>query len=584
MRLTILMFLRANRRRLAELLLASVVINALMLTLPLFTMLVYDKAVGNQVHDTLWALTIGMGLLLLLELVLRSARVVMIEHAGARWDAFLDERLMRGVLAAPISQNLPAGDMLGRLREVASTRDVLSAQALLSVADLPFALLFLAVVAAVAGPLVLVPVGAALMLLAVGAGVQLMVSPRQQIANQAGRHKLAVLMDVLVARESLASQGSSARAMADWRQPSQTGSRQAARARLWVQLNQQVVPVVMSASTVSLLVWGVWRIEAQQLSVGGLISSNMLSGRLLGTLCGVMPLVGRWREFRAAVAGLAESAHIHGPSSAESGLPAVATALQQEGIRLQGLGFRYPNQARAQLSDLSLHLIPGQMVAVVGSSGAGKSSLLRVLAGLQPHSEGRLSVGACLIDDEAARRWLSTQTLHKAQDPCFYGGTLRDVVLAGAQGVPDEHIAIALRQAGLGPMLDSGELGLNSVVGTNGAGLSGGQKQMVALASVLLGRHRILLLDEPTLGLDRVAQEQLLKALPGLRDGRCVLVATHAAEVIQLADRVLVLDRGRVVADGTPAALFGGSVRPATSRPAAALQVVEKNQETEESV
>ncbi|WP_290870585.1 ATP-binding cassette domain-containing protein [Aquabacterium sp.] len=577
-RLTILLFLRANRRHLAELFLAGGVVNALMLTLPLFTMLVYDKAVGNQVHDTLWALLVGMVLLLMLELVLRSARVTMIEHAGARWDAFLDERLMRGVLAAPLSQRLHAGDLLGRLREVASTRDVLSAQALLTVADLPFALMFLAVVTAIAGPLVWIPVGAALLLLAIGAGVQQLVSPRQQAAHQAGRRKLAVLMDVLSARESLASQGSATRALADWRQPSQVSSRQAARARLWGQLNQQMVPVVMSASTVTLLVCGVFRIEAQQLSVGGLISANMLSGRLLATLCGVMPLVGRWREFRGALAGLADSAQMASPSLTAEAQPTTSLALAQEGIRLQGLGFRYPNLERAQLSDLSLQLMPGQLVAVVGASGAGKSSLLKVLAGLQPHTEGRLTVGGCLIDGEPARRWLCTQAMHKAQDPCFYGGTLREVVSGCATDVPDDQVVSALRQAGLGPILDSAELGLNSVIGTNGAGLSGGQKQMVAWATVLLSRHRLLLLDEPTLGLDRVTQEQLLRTLPGLRAGRCVLVATHATEVIQLADRVLVLDRGRVVADATPSALFGFAARPTAAAAAGHVtKVVSKN-------
>jgi ABC-type bacteriocin/lantibiotic exporter with double-glycine peptidase domain len=154
---------------------------------------------------------------------------------------------------------------------------------------------------------------------------------------------------------------------------------------------------------------------------------------------------------------------------------------------------------------------------------------------------------------------------HKPQDPCFLGGRLGDIVSAGVPGATDQSLVHALRMAGLGPALDHGDLGLNTPVGTNGLGLSGGQRQMVALAAAFHGPQPVLLLDEPTLGLDRNAQERVIEALPALREGRCVVVATHAAELIQRADRVLVLDRGRLVADAAPARLMPG----AASAPAA---------------
>jgi ABC-type bacteriocin/lantibiotic exporter with double-glycine peptidase domain len=559
MRQSVLLFLRTNRRHLAEMLIASALVNACMLALPLFSMLVYDKAMGNQVHDTLWALATGVALILALELVMRAARIYLVEHAGARWDTFLDERTMRGVLQAPLTRSIAPADVLAKLREVSSTRDVLSAQSLLAVADLPFTLVFAAVVAIVGGALVFIPLGMGTLLVLLGAGLQRVARRRQQDVSTATRAKLGVLVDVLAARESLHGRPAARKAEQLYRQHAQMGARAASRSRWWSQLSQQAVPVVVSLSSVTVLVAGVYQVEAQALSVGGLISANMLSMRLLSSLCAVSPLLSRWREFTTALKGLAESVDLGAAPLVDATVQ--AAALATEGLRLDGLGFRYPQQERAVLQGLTLQLRQGELVALVGGSGAGKSTLLRLLAGQVAHTEGRLSFGAHVVADEASRQWMCRQVQHKPQDPSFLGGRLRDIVAAGADDTPDGALVLALRQAGLGPLLDKGELGLNSEVGTNGAGLSGGQRQMVALAASFHGAHPVLLLDEPTLGLDRLSQERVMEALPVLRDGRCIVVATHAVEVIAKADRVLVLDGGRLVADGPPHKLLPASAR-----------------------
>ena len=567
MRQSLLLFLRKNQRHLAEMLLASVLINVFMLALPLFSMLVYDKAIGNQVHDTLWALTIGMALLLALELVMRSARIYLVEHAGARWDAFLDERVMRGVLAAPLSRPLSPADLLNRVREVATTRDVLSAQNLLAAADLPFVLLFAGVVAIVGGPLVWIPVAMGALVLGSGAVFQRAGHRRQREANAATRTKLSTLMDVVAARESLHGRPMAGVAEATYRQQAQVGARAAAKSRWWAQLNQQMMPVLIAATSVAMMVGGVYQVEAQALSVGGLISVNMLGIRLLSSLCAAAPLAGRWRDFTRALESLGESVDLKAPPVVDA--KAQSSALAHEGVRLEDLHFAWTPQGRPVLDGLNLQLQPQQIVALVGASGAGKSTLLRLLAGQLQHTRGRLVFGAHVIDDEASRQWMCRQVQHKPQDPCFLGGTLAEVVAAGQPGATDATLVDALRRAGLGPALDRGDLGLNTPVGTNGAGLSGGQRQMVAMAAALHADLPMLLLDEPTLGLDRLAQERVLEALPKLREGRCVVIATHAAEVIQRADRVLVLDRGKVVADGPPDRLLAAAAH-ATARTAAA--------------
>lgn len=570
MRTALLLFLRANRRHLAELGLSSLLINTMMLALPLFSMLVYDKAVGNQVHDTLWALSIGMVGLLAMELLMRASRVMLVEHAGARWDQFLDQHLLRGVLQAPLSRPLPAGEVVARLREVSASRDALSAQNLLGFTDLPFMLLFAAVMAWVAGPLVLIPLGLGAGLMLSGWWLQSMADDRQRVAHRASREKLSLLVDVLACRESLGAPGRAAQAQARYGQASMQASRASARARWWQQLQMQLAPFVVGIGSVAVMVGGVFRVEAQALSVGGLISANMIAMRLLSVMCTLPPLASRWREFVSALQGLTrlvDLAHTHRVAA-----DAAPAALAAEGVRLDQLSVGFEGRAQPVLSALGLTLRTGELVALVGSSGSGKTTLLRLLAGQLAHTEGRLSVGARLVDDEGQRQWLRTQSHLKAQDPGFLGGTVREIVSGGDDTLGDDAVADALRRAGLGPALDRGEIGLNTGVGTNGTGLSGGQRQALALATAFCAPVPLLLLDEPTLGLDRAAQELVLQQLPALKPGRCVVVATHATEVIQRADRVIVLERGRVVLDGSPERLLA-PLTPAAGRPAPAVPI-----------
>ena len=557
------LFIRANRRALIELAAASMLVNTFVLSLPLFSMLVYDKAVGNEIHETLFALTAGVLLIFALELCLRISRVFMIEHAGARWDARLDERLMRGVLATPLSKALPVGDVMGRLRDLGGTRDVLSAQFLLPLADVPFVLLFAVVLWAIGGPLVWVPLVMGGLLFTACVLLQKVSRGRQHVANAAHGRKLNWLTDVLMTRESLADPRAASVAIAGMRTPSQQGARAASRARLWSQMVQQMLPVGMALTSALTLVAGVFLIEAQALSVGGLISSTLLAGRMVAALCGLAPVLSRGQEFRRAVQGLGEAVNLNAPAidgvadGASSG-----SAFATEGLRLEGVAFSYQGQdetqdARKILQDVTVALKPAELVVIVGASGAGKSTLLRLLAGHLTPDAGRMAFATHVIDGPGARRWMAAQVSYKPQDAVFIGGALSDVVMPGQAVVNEAAVTQALRAAGLGPALDKGELGLSSKVGTNGAGVSGGQRQMLALARVLASERAVLLFDEPTLGLDRSAQEGLLAALTALRTaGRCVVVATHTTELIQLADRVLVLDKGRIVADAPPSRLL----------------------------
>jgi ABC-type bacteriocin/lantibiotic exporter with double-glycine peptidase domain len=328
-----------------------------------------------------------------------------------------------------------------------------------------------------------------------------------------------------------------------------------------------------------LLVAGVFRIEAQLLSVGGLISLTMLGGRMVGGMCALAPASTRWAEFRRALADMRAAVDLEAaaPSSAAAAPFARAgdPALRAEGVQAHGLQVRYPGADRAVLDGIALRLGAGELVAVVGSSAAGKSTLLRVLAGQIAPESGSLLVAGRRIADDEQRRALAAAVACKPQDPTFLPGTVRQVVCPLAPAAADQAwegddaVLRSLRAAGFGRALEVGGVGLNLSVGLAGQGLSGGQRQMLALARALHSDAGLLLLDEPTLGLDRTSQETLIASLAALRGGgRCVVVATHTTELIRVCDRVLVLDAGRLVMDATPARLLDGSA--AAARPPAA--------------
>jgi ATP-binding cassette subfamily B protein/ATP-binding cassette subfamily C protein LapB len=404
------------------------------------------------------------------------------------------------------------------------------------------------------------------LLVACNVAVQTLAKRRQKVSNQAHSAKLGYLTDLLLTRESLRDPHAAAMVVSAMRKPSQEGARAASQARLWAQMAQQFTTVGVSLVSALTLLVGVYLIEGQALSVGGLSSSTVLSSRVVVALCGLVSVLTRWEEFLQALKSLTVVVGGQVPESVGS-MPAggagvgARSAFQTEGLRVDGLYYTLhagQEKERHLLAQMSFSIAAGQLVVVVGASGAGKSTLLRLLAGHLAPSKGRMSYAAVVVDSEEGRRWMATQLAYKPQEPVFMGGTVREVLAPNqSQMLPDARAVQVLREVGLGPALDQGFLGLDSPVGANGAGISGGQRQMLALARTLLAQRDLMLLDEPTLGLDRTAQEGLIQGLLALRaQGKALVVATHTSELIHVADRVLVLERGKLVADAPPQALM----------------------------
>lgn len=559
-------FLREYRGRLLELALAGVMINAVAVMLPLFSMLVYDKVVGNHITETLWALAIGLSMAVVLELVLKSVRTHTVETVACRMDARSERRLMarlfeqRGAMPS-------VGTMLARYRDLASARDVLSSTWLLALADIPYVLLFLVIVGMVAGPVVWVPIVTCLLMITAHIALHGPSQKYGELATQAQTRKVAVLAETLGAGEVVRATWLRNAFSRRFGQLAEQAAVAQARGRYWHHLAHHVTGSAVTLCSIGVLTTGVYLIEARELSVGGLIASSMLSARAVAMLAGLTQMASRWGELRRASRQIDEL--VADTESAPAAIDAAAAQFSAKGNRLSLRNVRFEHDpSRPLIENLNLDIAPGEFVVLLGKPGAGKSTVLKLIAGLL-----RPSRGEAMLDGHSIADWppelRALRIGIKPQEAVLFEGSLAENILAGAEAhVSAERFAEALQVSGLDQWIANGELSLSQKLLPGGANLSGGQRQVIALARALVASPPVVLLDEPTVGLDQATEAGIVSRLRAWSKGRTLVVATHSMSLVNAADRLIVVEGGKVLADGPRERVL---VQP-PQRPAAAAR------------
>lgn len=526
----------------AEVGIASLFINAGQLLLPLFSMLVYDKVANNGLFETLWSLTLGMVIYLATDTGMRFVRSWSTERIGVELSLRGDESLWRKLVS---QVDLPPGGFsrfISNYRDLTLSRDFVSSSYLLALADIPFLLLYLLVIAIIAWPLMIV----ALLLVIIYAGAGLFMQARVNNLNkEAERHntqKLTFMGEVLGSLDVTRTAPGSGAFLRRWRDLTDLSANFDAKRRLAVSHMGMFSSIMQTSTTVVMLVAGVYLIQAQALSIGKLIACNLLANRSMGLVASLFAVMGKWQDFQRAATRMEGSLEIveekeYTPRPATTG-----------NISVIGLGKHYEGRPAA-LETVSIAVAPGERIALLGRPGAGKTTLLRCLAGLCRPDAGRILVDGLALEDIARTdriRWMA----YKSQDPSVFAGTLEDNLrIAGCRD--DKRFNDAIWASGLEDEFKSGRMSLGMRLEERGNNLSGGQRQKVALARVFAQPARILLLDEPTLGLDPENERMLAERLPKLLDKDSVLLmTTHSAIMLSTVQRIIALDGGRVVADG----------------------------------
>ena len=533
-------------------LLAALLSNVLMLATGLVTSVIYDKVIPNQAFVTLWWLAGGAGLALLFDLMARQLRAYLIDLAGRKSDITVGIALFRQSLGIRMEQRpASAGAFAHQIGQIETVREFFASATLAALSDLPFVLVFIAMTFVIGGPLGFVPAVAVPLLLLMSALIQtsLRRATMQNMQQTADLH--GVLVEAVDGIEDLKAAGAQGRFLRQYEESSVAASTSLVKSRAITALTTNLSMAAQQAVTLVLLVWGVHLIDAKVITAGALIGAVMFSGRALAPLNSVVALATRYQGARAAMRTLDRV--MAQPTDREAGRQYVPRPELSGRVGLHEVGFAYPPQGESEppqvLKGVSLAIQPGERVAMLGRIGSGKSTVLRLLAGLYQPTEGMVEADGIDLRqiDPADYR---ARVGFVSQDPRLFHGSLRDNVLLDRPTADPARLAEVARVTGLDRLVNSHPQGWDLPVGEAGALLSGGQRQLVALARCLVTRPQILLMDEPTSSMDAQSEVAFLRQLKEAA-GDCTLVmVTHRPAVLELVQRIVVIDAGRVVMDG----------------------------------
>ena len=560
-------------------LVAAMLSNVLMLVTGVSTSVIYDKVIPNQAYVTLWWLAVAGVVALVFDLLARQLRAYLIDMAGRKSDLIVGSALFRQALAIRMEQRpASAGAFAHHIAQIEQVREFFASATLAALSDLPFIVIFVAMTFVIGGPLGFVPlVAVPVMLLGSvliqGALRRATMSQMQQQADLQG-----VLVEAVDGIEDLKAAGAQGRFLRRYEESTVAAAASLVRSRAITAWTSNLSMVAQQLVTLILLVWGVHLIDDKLVSAGALFGAVMFTTRALAPLSSVVSLATRYQGARSAMRNLDRL--MAQPTDREPGKNYVPRPELTGRIGLHDVGFAYPGDGSDEpprvLKGVNLAFAPGERVAILGRIGSGKSTVLRLLAGLYLPTEGMVEAdGIDLRQIDPAD--FRARVGFVPQDPRLFHGTLRDNVLLDRPSADPGRLTDVARQTGLDRLVASHPKGWDLPVGESGSLLSGGQRQLVALARCLVTKPQILLMDEPTSSMDAQSEVAFLRQLKEA-SGRCTLVmVTHRPAVLELVQRIVVVDGGRVVMDGPKEQVLAALSGKAPPAPAAPTNVAPTN-------
>lgn len=542
-----------------QVMIAAGTTNVLSLTTSVFIMVVYDRVLPNEAVESLMALTAGVVIAIVFDFLIRTLRAAFIDTAGQRADLVMGRQIFDHLLDMQMkSRRGSVGAFASTLREFETLREFFASASVAALVDLPFILLFVLVIHAIGGPLAAVPAIAVPVVLVVGAAIQPFLARCASEAFAEGRAKQGVLVETITGLETIKTTGAAPVMRQRWEDSITHQSGMGMRMRRISQFALNATAFAQQASQVAIIVYGVFLIGAGTISMGALIACVILGGRSLAPLAQLANIMTRINQARTSYRALDKlmSEPTEGPGQRRY----VSRPHLNGKIEFRDVSFRYPDQAVNALERVSFVINPGERVAFLGRIGSGKSTVARLILGLyEPEN------GAVLIDDTDMRQIHPADLRHNIgcvlQDIWLFSGTVRQNIAIGTHAPTDDEILRAAQLSGVHDFISQNPRGYDLILAERGEGLSGGQRQSIALARALVGQRRIMLFDEPTSMMDMETEQAVLTRLASSMQGRTLAVITHRTSMLELVDRVIVLDRGQVVADGPKSILSGAPGR-----------------------
>lgn len=537
-----------NRTLYSEVAIAAVMINFFGIAGSLYIMNVYDRVVPNNAFETLWVLAGGILIVYFFDFMLRNLRAHFLDYAGRKADVIISAQLFEQMMGMSMAHRpASAGVLASDMKEFETLRDFFTSATMVALIDLPFVFLFIAIIAVLGGPIAFVPLAAVPLIVGMGFFLQKPLSKVIKESLHESALKNALLFETIIGLETIKVQAAEGHTQRSWEELTDKASRTSVKSRQIAAFAQNWALFIQQSVSAVIVIVGVYLIASGDLSMGGLIACVILSGRAMGPLAQVAGLMTRLTQSRQALEQLDDL--MKKPVERPTGKHFITLPHIQGRVEFRDVVFHYPGQSTPALNHLSFTIEPGDKVGVIGAVGSGKTTIERLLINLYEPANGSVQIDGTdvrQIDPGDLRRNVGSVQ----QSPQLFFGSVRQNITMGHETAPDRAVLRAAELSGVMEFLKDSAAGLDTQVGERGDALSGGQRQAVAIARSLLYDPPILVLDEPTASMDPASENRLKKRLTEVCKNKTTILITHKGAMLELVDKLILIDRGRLVAYG----------------------------------
>ncbi|MGH1404590.1 MAG: ATP-binding cassette domain-containing protein [Alphaproteobacteria bacterium] len=535
--------------RYAEILLCALFINVLALAIPLYTLNIYDRVVVNFVEDTLIVLTMGVITAIIFDFIFKTLRTHIVERIAIEISSEYDTKLMERMLnIKDVDFHLTTGEKSNLFRELQGIKDFYSSRMVPTLVDIPFFILFTLVIYMIAPILALVPVIAATLILTINLAAQTLISKYTAQSFTSMQNKSAYLVEMLSGLSTINTLGANGHKLLKWKQVTRSAAKANSHHNTIGATISNLSVLITQIAQVCIIFFGAYLINTGDLTVGGLVACTIIYGRSVAPIVTMASVLSRLKQSNDVLRTIDKIFQLpHEDCTAE-------TTKGQKGpfngdLDIRDLIYQYPGQSRPALYKINMNIKAGEHVGLLGKTGAGKSTLSQVITGMVTPNEGDIHLDGYAykaIADTELKRSIG----YVPQDAFFFNGSLLDNITMGNKHISAEDLDRAIHMSGLDLVIKQTSEGLDMNVGEGGKRLSGGQKQSVALARAFARNPNILVFDEPTTGMDSALEERIRHTIQEFTKDKTFIMVTHRTTLLPLVSRLVLLDQGRIIADG----------------------------------
>ena len=540
-----------------QVIIVSLFINLFILATPLFTMNVYDRVLPNNAIETLWALFIGFPLVMLFDLLLKILRSHFLGIASKRADTIMSNKIFSHLLNIKLeARPASTGQFVSRLQSFESVREFFTSATIAAIVDLPFVVIFITVIFFIAGPLAYITIATVVISLLISWYLQ---RPLKTIIEKSVKEeqiKQTTLIETVSGLEIIKSVKAQNRMKTHWDNSVSRTVHFADKGHFLSQTITYLTAFISQFSNIAIVAGGVYLAKDGEITMGAIIAAMILNGRVIAP---ISQLVGMIIKFDRTMLSLNNLDEVMNMPVEKENKAYISRPNLKGDIELKDVQFSYKNQNHQTLKDINLKIKEGEKVAILGKIGSGKSTLLKLIMNLyEPTS------GSVLVSGLDVRQIDPTDLRHAIgnvpQEPFLFMGTIKDNLTIGEQYISDEELLRVSKIAGLDEFLGKHEAGYDLLVGERGEGLSGGERQSVTLARALISDPNIIMLDEPTNSMDKQTEKSFINRLQNIVSDKTLIVVTHKTSLLQLVDRVIIMDNGKIIVDGPKETVFTSKV------------------------